>query len=254
MGRLLVAGVAEDPALRLCGATEHADSEQIGLDAGTLAGCGQLDVVVVPDVAEALERVRVLVDFTTPTATLASVEVAADLGRAAVIGTTGWEDAGRQRLEALAQRVALVVAPNFSAGIQVLTRLVAEAVSLLGPGFDVEVVELHHRRKEDAPSGTALHLAEAAAGARGVRLADVARTAREGRPGARTDSEIGLQALRGGDVPGEHTVLLLGTGERLELTHRAGSRQAFVAGALRAARWVADRPPGLYSMDDVLQG
>ncbi len=252
MGRRLVAGVHADPALTLAGATEHPDGPHLGADAGELVGVGACGVPVLASVAEALAGARVLVDFTTPEATLAALEVAAETGVSAVVGTTGWTDADRARLETLARRVPLVLAPNFSVGIHLLTRLVGDAVRLLGPGFDVEVVELHHRHKADAPSGTALHLAEAAAAARGQELADVARLAREGRPGPRTDEEIGLQALRGGDATGEHTVYLLGAGERLELTHRTGSRDAFVTGALRAARWVVGRPPGLYSLGDVL--
>ena len=252
MGRLLVAGVAADAGLTLAGATELAGSPHVGADAGELAGCGRLGVSLVADLGEALARARVLIDFTAPAATLPALEAAAQRGAAAVVGTTGWSASERTRLEAIAARLPVVFAPNFAAGVQVLTRLVEQAVALLGPGFDVEVLELHHRRKEDAPSGTALHLAAAAARARGVALDDVRRTAREGRPGPRSDGEIGLQALRGGDVPGDHTVFLLGAGERLELTHRAGSREAFVAGALRAALWVADRPPGLYTMADVL--
>ena len=254
MGRLLVAGVAGDPTLELCGATEVPGSPRLGEDAGELAGVGALGVPLVASAAEALSGAQVLVDFTTPEATLGALEAAAELGTAAVTGTTGWAGEDSARLEALAARIPLVLAPNFSVGIHVLTRLVGEAVGLLGPGFDVEVVELHHRHKADAPSGTALHLAEAAAAARGQALTDVARMAREGRPGPRTDEEIGLQALRGGDATGEHTVYLLGAGERLELTHRTGSRDAFVAGALRAARWVAGQRPGLWSLGDVLGG
>jgi 4-hydroxy-tetrahydrodipicolinate reductase len=200
----------------------------------------------------ALVGARVVVDFTTPEASLATLAEAAERGVAAVIGTTGWSEDQSGELARLAERAPIVLAPNFSTGVAVLARLVAEAARLLGAGYDIEVLELHHRDKADAPSGTALKLAEAAAGARGTSLEADGRFSRHGRTGPRGDREIGLQALRGGDAVGEHTVMLLGDGERLELTHRAGSRDAFAAGALRAVRWVDGRPPGLYSLEQVL--
>jgi 4-hydroxy-tetrahydrodipicolinate reductase len=169
-----------------------------------------------------------------------------------VCGTTGFSQRERGELASLAKRLPLVLAPNFSIAVHVLTHLVGEAARLLGPDFDAEIVELHHAAKRDAPSGTALRLAAAVASARGQDLEAALVLAREGETGARPAGAIGVQALRGGDSPGEHTVLLVGRGERLELAHRAATRDHFAAGALHAARWARGRPPGLYGMDDVL--
>ncbi len=203
-------------------------------------------------------RAAVLVDFSSPSATVAVAEAAADAGIAIVSGTTGLDDAGRAALDAASARVAVVWEPNMSVGVHVLTEIVRRAVAMLGSGapgdggepWDIEIVEAHHRLKVDAPSGTALRLAEAARAARaGTRLVH----GREGRPGARDASEIGMHALRGGDVIGDHTVHLLGPGERIELTHRASSRELFAGGALRVARFCAGRAAGRYAMADLFR-
>jgi 4-hydroxy-tetrahydrodipicolinate reductase len=194
----------------------------------------------------------VLIEFTAPEPSLAHLREAADRGIAVVLGTTGFSAAQQQEVAALAARVACMQAPNMSLGVTVLTGIVEETARRLGAAFDIEVSETHHRRKKDAPSGTALALARAAATGRGARLEDWAVFGREGLVGERPSEEIGVLALRGGDVVGDHTVHFFGTGERIEITHRAQSRDAFASGALHAAAWVSGRRPGLYSMRDVL--
>lgn len=251
MGRGVVAGIAEDPELELVGATVSPGSVHLGADSGALAGVSPNGVQTVADRGAAYALAQVVVSFTPPDAALEDAEVAADSGRPIVVGATGWDEASLARLHALADTTAIVQAPNFSVGVWVLTGLVAQAAALLSD-FDVELVELHHKHKLDAPSGTALHLAAAAAAARESDLRDVGVFARHGVVAGRPDGVIGVQSLRGGDATGEHTVMLLGAGERLELTHRTSSRAAFVSGALRSAKWLIDRPPGLYSLADVL--
>ena len=218
-----------------------------------MAGLGSAGVAVVGDRAQAFAGAQVVVAFTPPEACLADVRDAIDRGIPAVVGSTGWEGDARAQLEALAAQIPIVLAPNFSVGVWVLAELVARASALL-PDFDAEMVELHHRHKVDAPSGTALMLADAVAGARDVDLDSVGVFERRGAVGARPAGVIGVQSLRGGDATGEHTVMLLGDGERLELTHRTSSRAAFVSGALRSAKWVVGRPAGLYTLGDVLGG
>ena len=251
MGRGLVAGVMEDPALDLAGATVRPGCGHAGDDVGLLAGVGAAGVLAVEERGPAYASAQVVVSFTPPEAALADAQAACFAGLPIVVGATGWDDDTLARLHALSDEIAIVQAPNFSVGIWVLTGLVGQAAALLSD-FDVELFELHHKHKVDAPSGTALHLAAAAAHARSADLEDLAVTARQGVTGARPDGVIGMQALRGGDATGEHTVMLLGAGERLELTHRTSSRAAFVSGALRSAKWLVDRSPGLYTLADVL--
>jgi 4-hydroxy-tetrahydrodipicolinate reductase len=244
MGECIRAAVAAAPDAELVGALEAAGHPELGR---------QLEGAVVSDDPElALARADVAIDFSTPAATLRALRAAADLGVAYVCGTTGFTGAERAELEQLASRVAVVAAPNFSVAVNALLHLVGEAVRLLGPEFDAEIFELHHAAKRDAPSGTALRLAAAVAEARGQGAGDTLVRERQGDTGPRRPGSIGVMALRGGDNPGEHTVLLVGRGERLELSHRAATRDHFAAGALRAARWLRGRPPGLYSMEQVL--
>jgi 4-hydroxy-tetrahydrodipicolinate reductase len=193
---------------------------------------------------------EVAIDFSSPDATREILDIVAEAGIAIVSGTTGLHDEAHAAIERAAQRVPVVWEPNMSVGVHVLAVLVARAIALLGPDFDIEIIEAHHRRKVDAPSGTALRIAEVARAARGeAKLVH----GREGRPGARDGGEIGLHAVRGGDVVGDHSVLLLGTGERIELVHRASGRELFASGALRFARWIAGRSPGRYRMEDMLR-
>jgi 4-hydroxy-tetrahydrodipicolinate reductase len=250
MGRLLIQLTAADPRTALAGAVEAPGHATLGRDAGEVAGIEPLGIRVAATYAPAPESVTL--DFSAPAAALAHLETAAAAGAAIVIGTTGLSAEERRRAEALARRTRTVIAPNMSVGVAVLERLVATAATALGPAFDVEIAEVHHRLKRDAPSGTALRLGEVAADAQGTPLAGRARFGREGEPGPRTDAEIGILGLRGGDVVGDHTVYFLGAGERLELTHRAQSRECLARGALRAALWLPAQPPGLYTMRDVL--
>ncbi|TAL29008.1 MAG: 4-hydroxy-tetrahydrodipicolinate reductase [Phenylobacterium sp.] len=251
MGRAIVRVVAGTPGGALGAAVERADSPAVGQDAGVLAGGAALGVAV-QGAAPAAGAADVWIDFSVPAATVAAARAGAAAGAALVIGTTGLGAAERAELEAAARRVPIVFAPNMSVGVNVLLKLVADAARALGPSYDIDVVEAHHRAKRDAPSGTALRLAEAAAEGAGRDLAAVARYARHGEIGARPRGEIGIQTLRGGDVVGDHTVFFFGDGERIEITHRASSRDTFAQGAVRAALWVAGRPPGLYDMRAVL--
>jgi 4-hydroxy-tetrahydrodipicolinate reductase len=252
MGRLLVALARDDGRLRLAGAVEAPGHPALGRDAGEVAGGGALGVPVTDALEPLCDRERVVLDFTTPEATLAHVRSAAARGTALVVGTTGFDAAQERALREIAGRTRTVLAPNMSIGVTVLAELVGAAAHLLDASFEVEVVELHHHGKKDAPSGTALALARAAAAARGQEFERSTVLAREGLVGARRADEIGVMALRAGDIVGDHTVLFGGLGERLELTHRAQSRECLARGALRAAFWVAGRPPGVYSMRDVL--
>lgn len=245
MGECVRAALAEAGDAELVGALEGAGHPGLGRELAP-------GVVVTSDPGAAFARADAVIDFSVPAASLAAVRAAAAHELAYVCGTTGFAAAEQAELAALAKRLPLVLAPNFSVAVNVLAHLAGEAARLLGPGFDAEIVELHHAAKRDAPSGTALRLAAAIAAARGQALDAVLVATRAGETGARAPGAIGVQALRGGDSPGEHTVLLLGRGERLELVHRAATRDHFAAGALRAARWARGRAPGLYGMEDVL--
>jgi 4-hydroxy-tetrahydrodipicolinate reductase len=247
MGRALVRLVHEDPALELASAIS---AEGVGGDAGELAGVGRLGVAVTHDM-NGITGADVAIDFSSPAGTTALLDSAVRAGVAVVSGTTGLAGDTIAALDRAATRIPVLWEPNMSIGVHVLGALVRQAAAALGPGFDIEIVEAHHRMKVDAPSGTALRLAEHAEAGR----ADVTSRAhgREGRPGARPASEIGMHAVRGGDVIGDHSVHFLGIGERLELVHRATSRDVFAHGALRAARWIAGRPAGRYTLADVLR-
>jgi 4-hydroxy-tetrahydrodipicolinate reductase len=224
-----------------------------GQDAGAAAGLPALGVPLTTDLPAALaKRPGAVVDFTTFEASAACAEDCARAGVPLVVGSTGFTPEARARVAAAARQVPIVLSPNMSAGVNVMFELVRRAAAALGQGYDVEIVELHHRLKKDAPSGTAVRLAEIAAEALGRDPKADLRLERAGMIGERPLREIGIQALRGGDVVGEHTVLFAGMGERLELTHRAASREQFARGALRAVRWVVGKPPGLYDMRDVL--
>jgi 4-hydroxy-tetrahydrodipicolinate reductase len=252
MGRRLVALAHAGEHLVLRAAIEAPGAASVGADAGTVAGGDAIGVAIGDDLAAACGPDDVVIDFTAPAATVLHAEVAAARGAALVVGTTGLDTEQDRRLRSAAERTRAVIAANYSAGITVLTELVAIAARRLDPSFEVEIVELHHHDKKDAPSGTALALGRAAATGRAQVFEDTAVLAREGLVGARRPDEIGLAALRGGDVVGDHTVLFVGLGERLELTHRAQSRDCLVRGALLAARWVVDQPAGIYGMRDVI--
>ncbi len=250
MGRDLLRALAgAESGLALSAAFDAPGSDAIGADTGELSQTARSGVLVS---AELHADFDVLVDFTSPEGTIRHAAHCAEHGRRMVIGTTGLDDGQRAQINAAAQRVSVCMAPNFSIGVNLCYRLLATAVQAMGEDADIEIVEFHHRDKMDAPSGTALRMGEVAAKALGRQLEDCAVFGRQGRSGPRDRASIGFAALRGGDVPGDHTAILALDGERLEITHRAGGRAAFVRGALRAARWLADKPPGLYDMQDVL--
>jgi 4-hydroxy-tetrahydrodipicolinate reductase len=252
MGRMLVGLAAETAGLRVAGAIEAPGHPAIGLDAGTVAGVRPLSVAIADDLASVCRREHVVVDFTVPSATLAHAKAAAAAGAALVIGTTGLDAREDRELRTIAATTRAVIAANYSVGVTVLAALVDQAARLLGDGFEAEIVEVHHHHKKDAPSGTALALGRAVAAARGQDFDTAKVLAREGIVGARKAGEIGIVALRAGDVVGDHTVVFGGLGERVELVHRAQSRECLARGALRAAAWVAGRSAGVYTMRDVL--
>jgi len=252
MGQRILSLLLEDPALSLAGVREVPEHPAQGRDAGCLVGKEGLGVPVVRRLEDLEVRPQVVIDFTVPGATLELVE---DMGREKiplVTGTTGFTDPQKATLAERLRAVPCVLAPNMSVAVNVLFKLVEETARILGEGFDAEIVEAHHRFKADAPSGTALRLAEGIARARGIRLSEQARYGRQGKPGARTRDEVGILAVRAGDIVGEHTVTFGGIGERLELVHRAHTRDNFALGSLRAAQWVVTQPPGMYDMMDVL--
>ncbi len=251
MGRALIEGVQQHPELSLHGALDRGDSPVIGHDAGEALGqrCG---VNVSADIDATVKGAGVLIDFTRPDGTLAHLDACIRHGVSMVIGTTGFNTEQKQRLAEGARSIPIVFAPNMSVGVNVLLRLLEVAAQALGDAYDVEVIEAHHRHKVDAPSGTALRMGEVLAKALHRNLAEVAVYGREGVTGERNTKTIGFATIRGGDIVGDHTALFAGTGERIELTHKASSRTTFAQGALRAALWLANRAPGLYDMNDVL--
>jgi 4-hydroxy-tetrahydrodipicolinate reductase len=252
MGRQVVRVLAETPGVRLTGAVQRPGHPAIGQDAGTLAGVGSLGVPVGADLATALGAADVVIDFTTAAATAALAGACAERGVALVAGTTGLGAAEREAVVRAAERVPVVLSPNMSVGVNVLFGLLEIAARALGEGYDVELAELHHRAKRDAPSGTALEMARVLAQALGRDLGQAGVYGRQGDVGARSTEEIGILALRGGDVVGEHTAYFLGRGERVEISHRAWSREIFARGAVRAALWLVGQAPALYDMQDVL--
>jgi 4-hydroxy-tetrahydrodipicolinate reductase len=255
MGRSLVRAVVQAGHdgldARLVAATERAGSPALGQDAGAVASGQALGVPITAGVPAA-GVADVWIDFTVPAATAAYTEAAVAAGASLVIGTTGLTAEQRAAIDRAATKVPVVFAANYSIGVNVMLKLVADAARTLGPSYDLEIVETHHRGKRDAPSGTALRLAESLAEAAGRDLATDARYERRGEIGPRPSTQIGLQTLRGGDVVGDHTVHFMGLGDRLEITHRASSRDTFAVGAVRAALWLAGKPVRLYDMRDVL--
>jgi len=252
MGSRLVALLQPESELRLVAALEAPGHAALGRDAGESAGVGRLGIPIGADVDAALGRDRILIEFSVPDASLAHVREVARHGGRAVIGTTGFTAAQREELARIATSIPLLVSPNMSVGVNVAFKVLADMARMLGDEYDVEIVETHHRFKKDAPSGTALRMAEVVATALGRDLAKTAVYDRHDKLAERARKEIGMAALRSGDVVGEHTVVFGSLGERIELTHRAHSRDNFARGALRGARFIATARPGLYSMQDVL--
>lgn len=251
MGRMLIETVLADPSTELAGALEIAGSPLLGRDAAEFIG-RQSGVRITENPAQAFEHADVLIDFTRPEATLGYLQQCAQLSVKAVIGTTGFDPEGLASIRGFAQKQATVFAPNMSVGVNITLKLLEAAGRYLNEGFDIEVIEAHHRHKVDAPSGTALKMGEVVAKAAGRDLANVARYAREGHTGERPAKEIGFSVIRGGDIVGDHTVLFAGTGERIEITHKSSSRATYAQGAVRAAKFLHDKTSGLFDMQDVL--
>jgi len=252
MGARIISVISDREGVELAGALEHLEHHALGRDAGEAAGIGQVGVKITSDLQEAMKNADVLIDFTFPEVTIENLKTVAALGKAAVIGSTGFTAKELEELKKIASNIPCILAPNMSVGVNLMFKLVSEAARILGDDFDIEMVETHHRMKKDAPSGTAMKLAEVAAEAVGRNLSEVGTFERFGMTGARRKGEIGVQTLRGGDVVGDHTVYFYGTGERLEITHRATSRDTFATGAVKGALWVAGKDAGLYDMQDVL--
>ncbi|MEM0989631.1 MAG: 4-hydroxy-tetrahydrodipicolinate reductase [Pseudomonadota bacterium] len=252
MGQMLIQAVDEVPECVLAGVTERPGHDWVGHDLGEVMGGASRGIVVFDDPLEVFVGARAVLDFTAPAVTVAHAALAAQARLIHVIGTTGFEVADLEKLSAAARHATIVRAGNMSLGVNLLTVLIRQVSAALGEDFDVEVIEMHHKRKVDAPSGTALMFGEAAAEGRGVELADVADRGRDGQTGARQTGAIGFAALRGGDVVGEHEVIFAGAGERITLKHIATDRMLFARGAVKAALWGQDQKPGEYSMLDVL--
>ncbi len=252
MGRMLIAEITAGEDCVLSGGTATPGSTHVGSDLGELSGIGRIGLLASNAPGELIRASSVVIEFSVAAATASHAALAAELGVPMVIGTTGLSAAEAAAVREAAKRIPIVWAANTSLGINLLLGLVEQVAARLGPEWDIEIMEMHHRGKADAPSGTALALGRAAAAGRGVALDDVAQRGRDGITGARKSGDIGFAALRGGDAVGDHHVVFAGAGERLELSHRATNRAIYAKGAVRAARWVIGRPPGLYGMKDVL--
>ncbi len=251
MGRMLIETVGNAEDCRLAGALDTADSPALGIDAAAFLGRAS-GITITPDLHTGLEDADVLIDFTRPEGTLAHLAACRTLGVKMVIGTTGFSEAQKAEIAAHAEHIAIVMSPNMSVGVNVMLRLLDTAARALNQGYDIEVIEAHHRHKVDAPSGTALALGETLAAALGRDLKACAVYGREGITGERDPSTIGFATIRGGDIVGDHTVLFAGTGERIEITHKSSSRATYAQGSLRAARFLRQHARGLFSMNDVL--
>ncbi|MER2163269.1 MAG: 4-hydroxy-tetrahydrodipicolinate reductase [Psychrobacter alimentarius] len=252
MGRMLIEAVNDNPQTTLNAAIERQGSSLVGADAGEVAAIGCLNVQIVDDLQAVVDDIDVLIDFSLPDATEKNMQVCAEHNVAMVIGTTGFNEQQEQVLEKASEKIAIVYAGNYSTGVNLSLKLLEMAAKVFGTEADVEVIEAHHKHKIDAPSGTAYMMAEAVAAARGQNLKDVAVYGREGQTGEREASTIGIHAIRGGEIIGDHTVMFIADGEVVEITHRARARMTFAAGAVRAATWVIQQEVGQYNMQDVL--
>ena len=251
MGRMLIEAIAADPEATLAGALDIAGAPSIGSDAAAFSG-QPAGVLIESDLARGLAQSEFLIDFTRPEGTLRHLEYCAAHGIKMIIGTTGFDDAGKAAIAAAAKKTAIVFAPNMSVGVNVTLKLLQMAAQALAKGYDIEIIEAHHRHKVDAPSGTALKMGEVIAEAIGRDLKDCAVYERYGHTGERDPSTIGFSTIRGGDIVGDHTVLFAGTGERIEVTHKSSSRATYAQGSLRAVRFLAGQSRGLFDMFDVL--
>ncbi|MGF1697662.1 4-hydroxy-tetrahydrodipicolinate reductase [Vibrio lamellibrachiae] len=252
MGRNLVKATFINQDAKVASGSERPESSLVGIDLGELCGEGKFDIAIVDSLEKSIEEYDVIVDFTAPVNTLANIELCRKYGKQIVIGTTGFSEEEKQQIDTAAKEIAIVMAPNYSVGVNLVFKLLEKAAKVMGDYCDVEIVEAHHRHKVDAPSGTAIGMGEAIAGAMGNELNDVAVWAREGITGERTKDEIGFATIRAGDIIGEHTAMFADIGERVEITHKATDRMTFANGAIKAAVWLNEKPAGFYTMTDVL--
>ena len=252
MGKSITSVLAADGDIQITGASEMEGHPGVNTNLGEMIGNKNIDVNISDDILKAFSGAEVIVDFTSPESTLKNLKYASENGKSMVIGTTGFSDQEKEELEKLASDIPCVISPNMSIGVNILFEISKKVASLVGDSYDIEIVETHHRKKVDSPSGTAIGLAKAVCEGVGSRLDDVARYERYGKIGERKKGEIGIQTLRGGDVVGDHTVMYMGEGERIELTHKASSRDNFSRGVLMAVKWLHGKSPGIYSMKDVL--
>ena len=252
MGRMLIEATQDNPQTTLSAAIERQGSSLVGADAGEVAAIGRLEIQIVDDLKAVISDIDVLIDFSLPAATEQNMQVCAEHNVAMVIGTTGFNEQQEQVLATASEQIAIVYAGNYSTGVNLSLKLLGMAAKAFGKDADVEIIEAHHKHKIDAPSGTAYMMAEAVAEARGQNLKDVAVYGREGQTGEREAGTIGIHAIRGGEIIGDHTVMFIADGEVVEITHRARARMTFAAGAVRAATWIVQQPIGQYNMQDVL--
>jgi 4-hydroxy-tetrahydrodipicolinate reductase len=252
MGKEIIGVILSNPELKLCGALESAQCALLGIDAGEAAGAGKGGVKITDSPDRAFKKADVIIDFSAPEASMRHLEFAAHYKKAIVIGTTGFSHGQREKIKELSAGARVLMSPNMSIGVNLLFKLVSESAKALGKDYDIEITEAHHRHKKDAPSGTAMRIAEVIAGAINCDLEKAAVYGRKGIIGERRPEEIGILSIRAGDIVGDHTVLFGGPGERIEITHKASSRETFARGAVKAAVWLAGKPEGLYDMQDVL--
>ena len=252
MGKTILEVCNDNDGVEVTAAIEYSESPMLGLDAGEVAGLGKLGVKITDDIAAVADQVDVIIDFTLATSVAANIQKCVASGCKMVIGTTGLSQGDQDLIKSASEKIAIVFAPNMSIGVNLCFKLLEIAAQVIGDDTDIEIIEAHHRHKVDAPSGTAIGMGEAIAGAMGNKLNDVAVYAREGITGERTKDEIGFATIRAGDIVGEHTAMFADIGERVEITHKATDRMTFANGAVKAAVWLSAKPAGFYTMTDVL--
>jgi 4-hydroxy-tetrahydrodipicolinate reductase len=252
MGSRIINIINETEGIRLVGATEQRGSKFIGKDSGETAGIGRNGISISDDIAGAIKDCDVLIDFTSPASTMEHLYAAAEEEKAIVIGTTGFSKEQLDKIKDISKEARCVLSPNMSVGVNVMFKVIKDVAAIIGEEYDIEIIEAHHRMKKDAPSGTAVKMAEIAAGSLNRDLSKVGVYERKGNIGERKREEIGIQTIRAGDIVGEHTIIFGGLGERLEITHKAQSRDNFARGAVKAAMWIVNKPHGIYDMQDIL--
>jgi len=252
MGSRIIALLKDYPEIKLVGAVESKDNPRLGNDAGVVAGIGQLGIKIVDEIEKVIDNTDIAVNFTNPEATIEHLKIVKEYKKSIVIGTTGFDNNQISLIQETSKEIPIVLSPNMSIGVNLLFKILKDVAKVLGDDYDVEIIEVHHRMKKDAPSGTAIKMAKVISEALGRNFDEVAVYARKGIIGERTKKEIGIQTVRAGDIVGEHTVIFGGLGERIEIVHKASSRDTFAMGALKAVLWLYGKPAGLYDMGDVL--